>query len=106
MIDVKTNWATYKDCFVRIEKYSYNDSLAISLWNHEDGPIANLTVCLVNEPLDGENSAYVDTNNCPWAMDLIEEYGLGEFWGEYGFSEYCYYPLVYFDMEKLEEHSC
>ena len=99
---VKTDYATYKNCSLELGKYRTGE-LAIQIWNHEEGPIATLTVCL---PFGGnlkENESYVDINNCPWAGKFIEQYELGEFTGRYGFSGYCTYPLYEFNMDKLQK---
>ena len=63
-------------------------------------PFATLTVNLGMKL--GENEAFVDTNNCPWAEEFIEKYGLGEPTGELGFSGYCVYPAYKFDLSKIE----
>ena len=101
---VRTEWATYDNCFLTTDKYRANDGLYIGIWNIEDGPIATLTVCLPNERKPSEGEAYIDTNNCPWAMQFISEYGLGEETGLLGFSGYCCYPLVKFNMDKVNEY--
>lgn len=104
-MDVKTNYETYKDCYLKVNKYQANDSLAIEIWNDTDGPIARLTVCLPNERKPKENEAYIDDNNCPWAMDFIEEYNLGTDTGLIGLSGYCMYPKVVFNMNEIEKYT-
>ena len=103
MIDVKTFFATYKDCYVTLNHYHADKSLCVDLWNDEDGPIARMTVCLNDSTLK-ENQAYIDTNDFPEALDIIEQYKLGEFCGMKG-SGYCTYPLVTFDMDALNVHT-
>ncbi len=103
MIDVKTMFGTYRNCYVKLERYVCDNSLSVMLWNMEDGPIAKLTVCLDDKGL-AENESYVDTNNCPWAPDLIEKYGLGMATGRMKASGFCCYPAVRFDVEKLRMH--
>lgn len=103
MIDIKTMFADYNDCYLSVNKYMADNSVAIQAWNEEDGPIATLTVCLDDKGL-GENEAYVDTNNCPWVMDLIERNGLGEPTGDMRASGYCIYPKVKFDMDEVMKH--
>ena len=102
---VTTFYATYNDCYLKVNKYQANDSLAIEIWNDEDGPIARLTVCLPNQRKPKENEAYVDTNNCPWAMDFIEEYELGTDTEMIGLSGFCLYPKVAFDMAKVNAYA-
>lgn len=101
--DVETEWATYPNCYFQVSRYKANDSLALQLWNEEDGPIARLTVCLPDAKYQPKpNEAYVDVNNCPWAMNFIKENDLGEDTGLVGFSGFCTYPLVAFDMDLLQ----
>ena len=99
---VETTFGTYKGVFLKTGRYMTDDSVAIQLENVQDGPIARITVCLSDRSLeDGE--AYIDTNNCPWAVDFIEKEGLGKRTGRSGRSGYCTYPVVKFDMEKVKE---
>lgn len=106
MIDVETRWATYKNCVLRVGNYKASGAPAIQIWSPEDGPIATLTVCLPDEPLDDETESFVDVNNFPDGVALIEKYGLGRRspWGRVGFSGYCMYPLYEFDLDELKKH--
>lgn len=103
MVDVITEFTTYPGCHIQQERYQADGSLALELWNEEDGPIARLTTCLLDRNL-AEDEAYIDLNNCPWAMPLIEKYGLGKPTGRIGHSGYCTYPVVKFDMDVLAQH--
>lgn len=102
---VNTGYATYANCWLEVGKYQADGSMAISIYNEEDGPIARLTVCLPNERKPKENEAYIDENNCPWAMDFIEKYSLGIDTEMFGLSGYCMYPKVAFNMAKIEEYT-
>ena len=86
---------------IELGKYGTNNSLAISLWCDE-GPFARLTVNLpgAKPPIP---YAYVDTNNCPWAVEFIKKYKLGEDTDMLGHSGYCSYPLYKFDLERLQQ---
>lgn len=97
-----TTFGTYENVFLQVGKYQADDSIAIQAWNQQDGPIATLTVCQCDNSL-GEGEAYIDTNNCPWAVDFIEKEGLGKRTGHIGRSGYCTYPVIKFDMQKLKE---
>ena len=55
-----------------------------------------------SDSLASESKAFVDTNNCPWAEEFIQENGLGEFTGIYGNSGFCTYPLYEFNLGKLK----
>ena len=82
---------------VRVEKkyYENNHNLALRLIDKSDGSVfAVLTKNLDRRlPLD---QAYVDTNNCPWAVDFIAKNKLGVPMKEYRRSGYCAYPLYRF----------
>lgn len=102
MVTYKTPYFTY-DCHVSIDKYVATDGLAISLWNEEDGPIARVTVCLPDYKI-AEDEAFVDTNNNPGIMEVIEKYNLGKMTGGLGLSGWCSYPCVKFNMTELRKH--
>lgn len=102
--NVKTEYGIYKDCHFVKGNYKANDSVALEIWNEEDGPIATLTVCLPNFPQQ-KNESFLDINNCPWAENLVKELGIAEFTGQMMPSGYCSYPLYEFDMEKVEEYA-
>lgn len=101
-LNVKTSYAEYKECWLRIGRYCADDSMAIEIWNREDGPIARVTTCLCDHSL-AEDEAYVDTNNCPWAVELLEENGFAERTGRARKSGYCEYPAMKFDRSKMVE---
>lgn len=71
-LNVKTEYSEYKDCKLRAGKYVEDNSVAVEIYNRWDGPIARVTTCLCDHSLS-EDEAYVDTNNCPWAVALLEE---------------------------------
>nr|DAO43597.1 MAG TPA: protein of unknown function (DUF4313) [Caudoviricetes sp.] len=98
---MKASYGTYEDVVLRVSKYMADESIAVMAENQQDGPIATITVCLCDKSL-GENEAYIDTNNCPWAMDFIKEYKLGTPTGRTGRSGFCEYPVVKFDTLQLK----
>lgn len=51
LLEVKTEWAVYKDCFLQVARYQADNSRAIEIWNNEDGPIARITVCITGSGL-------------------------------------------------------
>ena len=81
-------------------KYRNNDTLAV-MADYIEGPFAVLTVNL-DDPLQDEEYAYIDINNCPWAEDFIVDNDLGTFTGEYGYSGWCEYPLYHFNIDKIK----
>lgn len=103
---VKTEYATYEDCHLNVDRYTADYSLAIMIYNEEDGPIANLTKCLPSNGFVGDDTkSFVDTNNCPWAEDFIKEYHLGAPTGLFEYSGYCAYPLYKFNLDELEKYA-
>lgn len=47
-LDVKTNYRTYKECFLRVERYWHDGSISLTIWNQNDGCVARVTTCLVD----------------------------------------------------------
>lgn len=97
----------------RIELYSVYDfmgnempGLAVVLDEIGDSPddieqYAVLTVSF-GEHISVKNGAYVDTNNCPFAGQLLEQ-GIAEPTGLHKTSGFCEYPLWIFKEEFLQE---
>ena len=82
-------------------KYCNNDCLAILLVDTDTSEdFAVLTVNL-NYPL-APDQAFVDTNNCSWAEQFIEDNNLGEPVGISAPSGYCMYPLYKFNINDIE----
>lgn len=81
--------------------YTHGNRLAIQLVDPEEGPFATLTVNLPDNSVSVIGATFVDTNNCPWAIEFIRENELGTFTGNFGFSGYCAYPEYLFDLSKI-----
>lgn len=95
----------YNICNISIEKYANNNNIAIQLYSDSEGypePFATLTVNLV--PLNSDKLAYIDANNCPWAVDFIKEYNLGTPTGNMMGSGYCTYPEYEMNLEELKKY--
>lgn len=88
-----------------ISSYEYGGGLAIIMWC-DDGPYATLTVNLEDEKTSGPNCQFVDTNNLGYLdiMNWIVDNNLGEETGHVGFSGYCMYPEVRFNLEEINKH--
>lgn len=86
LLEVKTEWAVYKDCFLQVARYQADNSRAIEIWNNEDGPIARITVCIAGSGL------------------AIKQHGFGQATGRMVRSGYCTYPVVKLDIEKIGEY--
>lgn len=102
-LQLQTGYCVYDDVLLRVDRYQANNSLCIQAYNHTDGPIARLTVCLPDTTL-GDNCAFVDTNNCPWAEDFVQRNHLGTYMGLIVPSGYCVYPLYQFDIRQLAKY--
>lgn len=98
-------WGKNYDVSVNVANYFNNKNIAVTMdyFDEDCGcwfPYATVTVNL--RDLD-DGFAFVDTNNCPWAEDFINDNRLGKFTGEYGYSGWCAYPLYKFDMAKIKD---
>ena len=98
---LRTEYSEYPEVFLYVSRYAADNTPYIEVCTREV-PIADLTVCL-DFPFLEPGESYVDTDNCPWAIDFIKEYSLGEPTGRIGRSGFCTYPAVRFDMERLKE---
>ena len=93
---------------VIVTKYTNPETLAILLTCAESPweDFAVITVNLVSSPYgdvqyQDESHAYIDTNNCPWAEEFLQENGIAKPDPRdiYGMSGYCAYPLYEFNPE-------
>lgn len=75
--------------------------LAVEMITDEGEDFETLTVCLGAGT--GNNKAFIDTNNCPWAEDFLLENGIAREVGVTRSSGYCTYPLYEFYGKVLEE---
>lgn len=97
---------TYPVTF-QINKYT-NGNLCLSLIDHSEGypaPFCRLTTNLgpVSE-VDMSDSAFIDTNNCPWAEDFLTNLEVAVPSGILQQSGYCTYPLYYFNMNEIRKY--
>lgn len=102
--DVKTQWAKYKECFLTVHQYANNDHVYIGIFSAEEGPIADMTVNIAGIERFPKNYSCVDTNNCPWIVDLIKKLGIGHFEHTFLQSGFCEYPVFSFDMGKIDDY--
>lgn len=88
-----------KEYKVHIKKsiYTNNGNLAIQLIEDDGAPFAMLTVNIDKLP---HGYGYLDTNNCPWAVDFVKDNNLGEFAGAHTVSGFYAYPLFRFFEEE------
>lgn len=91
---------------LEIGYYRKPKRLALQLYVVEDGtlvePYATVSVNLPEENC-GEWEFFVDSNNCPWAMDWLMKNGIAEPCYVYGFSGYCCYPMMRLSKRLIAE---
>lgn len=106
MLKLRTENHTYRVYVDASYTYPETDSLYVEIIDRDGDSFADLTVCLPGYGGQGPASAFVDTENCPWAEDFIRENHLGH---PRGFAAVinptgkheCRYPLYEFDMQAL-----
>ena len=92
---------TYR-VYIEATKYMDNGTLALCMFTDEGEPFCNLTTNIMDSNLFANSTtAFVDTNNCPWAEQFIVDNKLGKALGYSGASGFCRYPLYEFNLEKL-----
>ena len=102
--DVKTEYATYSNCILEVNRYANNDHIAISIFSLDEGPIAGLTVNIDGIERRDADCACVDVNNFPEAIRVIQELGIGKYLGYELVAGWCSYPVYEFDLNKIEEY--
>ena len=104
------------ECYIILNRYKADNTLAIDLVSIDGEPITRLTVCTadeyhlmtaINTP---DNISWVDINNNPTAMNFIDEYKLGEPVRINGriavfASGFCEYPLYKFNLDELRKYT-
>lgn len=88
------------DVTLRIDSYVQGHGLYIGL-DEEDGyPLADLTVNLPESPLK-QGQAYINHEMSEDFLRFIEQNHLGSVLPQHGFSGYCSYKAVDFDLDRL-----
>ena len=90
-----------------VSSYADNGTLYIGLYSkEEDGfePFGDLTVNLRENNLRGRsNAAFIDHNFSKDKLKFIKQHKLGTVLPEKGYSGYCEFSRVSFDMERLKK---
>ena len=96
----------YHDTFVCwIEAAVTKHGISLELWDEDEG-YPEMFADLIRLPGSGRpNTGCVDVNNFPWAIRVIEDYGLGKPTGMVRESNWCRYPEYEFDLDKLAEYA-
>lgn len=99
----RTFYGTTNEITFRVDKYMHGGGLAV-IMECEDGPYGVLTVNLEDFPTYG-NKAFVDVNNNGTdIIDWIESNNLGTVTSRMGFSGFCVYPEVEFNLDEINKH--
>jgi hypothetical protein len=108
---IKYSWTkeTYThNLYLVADSYRNNGTLAVIVMEvMPDGTEQQFDVITVNimesDYLDGDNLAYIDTNNCSWAEKLLKQHKFAKDTGYWGCSGFCTYPLYEFNLDKFVE---
>ena len=101
--------------FFKLRKYSCNDRYQIQAYEYikDDGgetsyPYASITVNLpfseLPEPKLHGFYCFIDTNNCPWAEQLLLDTGIGIPTGQWQTSGFCNYPVYFIFTSNLRKY--
>lgn len=98
---VITTFGIYDDVYLRVGRYFVDGALFIDMHSVEEGPLANITVCLCDPELAPDES-YVDVNNFPEVLEVIADLNLGTpVIGKEKDSGYVTYPAVKFNKDAV-----
>ena len=86
-------------------KYDYSKTLAVFANSDDGSPYGVATVYLQGQSENlPRDCAYVDTNNWPDVIEVLEEAELAEeLEDEAGVSGFCVYPAMKFNLDKIKE---
>lgn len=86
-------------------KYDYSKTLAVMANNDDGSPYGVATVYLEGQSENlPRDCAFVDTNNWPDVIEVLEAAGLAEeLEDEAGVSGFCIYPAMKFNLDKIRE---
>lgn len=89
---------------VEFSKYENNGRLALIL--KQDYEIYAVLTVNLEEDIQNEYCAYIDTNNCgDYALEWLERNNFGKWTGRWGFSGFCTYPEFEFNKDVVEKFS-
>lgn len=104
-----------EEIFFKLLKYEEGGRYAIQAWsiNRDDGgewsePYAMITVNFPNYPLPEPKIhgfyCFLDTNNCPWAYQMLLDTGIGIPTGDFRQSCFCSYPVFFIFTANLKKY--
>lgn len=94
-----------EDIALEVNAYRYGNRLYIGMYSQDEGvwePFSDLTVNLPGYPVKA-NEAFIDDFCSADKLEFIEKHRLGKRLPEVGYSGYCTYAKVAFDLERLAE---
>lgn len=102
---VETEFGTYHNCYLEIGRYVTDDTMAIIILSPDClGPVAKITVWAPEISL-AKDEIVLDTNNCPWALDLVKKYELGSDTGRRAASGFCVFPIMKMNLIQLRKYT-
>lgn len=98
--------------YFRLKKYAEGDREAIQAYEFTDDgesqPYAMITVNFPNYPLPEPKIhgfyCFIDTNNCPWAYQMLLDTGIGIPTGDFRTSYFCSYPVFFIFTANLKKY--
>ena len=92
-----------------VDQYRNNGRLFVGMYTLAEPmywePFDDVTVNLPHEQVtDKSCCGFINVNNFEQLPKILEENGLAEPTGKYGFSGWCSYPEYRFNMDALKEH--
>jgi hypothetical protein len=108
---IKYSWTRETDThnlYLVADTYANNGTLAIIVMEvMPDGSEEQFDVITTNimesDLLEGDNLAFIDTNNCSWAEKMLKQHKFAKDTGDWGHSGWCSYPLYEFNLDKFVE---
>ena len=86
---------------LQADTYIRGGGLAIVAFERNGEPWSDITVNLPGY-FPEYGTAFIDTNNNPWAEAFLVEHDIAEPTAYFGHSGFCSYPLYKFDMKKFK----
>lgn len=103
-------YAPEKEFYLTTARYSMNNRVFLQMYYYDDEmydylPYAILTINLPSEPLTNNNCVFIDTNNCPWALDLLcNKLKSAKPTHHAAISGFCFYPEVELIPDELYKY--
>lgn len=109
MSDIRTlsyDWEFgHKDLVIKVDAYRDRNRLYIGLYYVQGSDLEDFGDLTVNLPFENVevNEAFINDFACKEKLEFIRKHKLGSVLPEHGYSGYCQYAKVAFDLERLAE---